>query len=294
MLNKLRLNDSRKTTPIDAKTSAATSNAHPLDQYTSSTDIRKISIKKDPDLKTESDASSARDRLSASELYTPATEVFDESAKGATAEMEQVKRELEAAKSVINQQKRELEESRTFKHTMEQALPSPSEAEFPRGEAHISSMHRYVNCQVCGILLTRHLVHSMPQLDLSLVGTGLLGITRPSTFRRPYRTLPEEVLLTQWTNPPIWAVTRSTHQEAFELEILTTIPCCTARVLQVMMIYEARLLNELSPVAQSARCLPQSPIPSAKYIKEDLILDVHSSTVLITLLLQISAPLAPE
>jgi len=144
MLNKLRLNDSRKTTPVDAKISTATTTARPLDYYTSGSDIQKTSIKKDNDHKTESDASSAREteRFSGSDLYTPATEVFDESVKAANAEMEKVRRELEAAKSVINQQKRELEESRTFKHTMEQALPSPSEAEFPRGDAHISSMHR--------------------------------------------------------------------------------------------------------------------------------------------------------
>ncbi|KAK5951100.1 hypothetical protein OHC33_007853 [Knufia fluminis] len=147
MLNKLRLNDSRKPTPIDAKTTVATSTSHPLDQYTSGSDIRKTSIKKDIDINTESDASSARDveRFSGSELYTPATDVFDESAKAANAEMEQVKRELEAAKSVINQQKRELEDSRTFKHTMEQALPSPSEAEFPRGDVHIGSMQSAFN-----------------------------------------------------------------------------------------------------------------------------------------------------
>ena len=143
MLNKLRLNDSRKTTPVNAKNIAVTSTSQSLDQYTSSSDIRKTSIQKDADIKTESDASSARDvdRYSGLEMYTPATEIFDESVKAANAEMEKVKKELEAAKSVINQQKRELEESRTFKHTMEQALPSPSEADFPRGDGHISSIH---------------------------------------------------------------------------------------------------------------------------------------------------------
>jgi len=144
MLNKLRLNDSRKATPVDAKNISVTSTSHSFDQYTSSSDIRKTSIQKDTDLKTESDASSAReiDRYSGLGIYTPATEVFDESVKAANLEMEKVKRELEAAKSVINQQKRELEESRTFKHTMEQALPSPSEADFPRSDGHILSMHR--------------------------------------------------------------------------------------------------------------------------------------------------------
>lgn len=144
MLNKLRLNDSRKTTPVDIKNVASQHIAHSLDQYTSGSDIRKTSLKQETDVKTESDVSSARDtdRFSGSELYTPATEAFDESVKAANAEMERVKRELEAAKNVISQQKRELEETRNFKHTMEQALPSPSEAEFPRNDARISSMQR--------------------------------------------------------------------------------------------------------------------------------------------------------
>lgn len=139
MLDKLRLNDSRRTTPVDAKISGALVN-----QNGQVIDTRKTSVVKDVDAKTESDASSARDldRFSGSELYTPATEAFDESVKATNAEMERVKRELEAAKSVINQQKRDLEEARNFKHTMEQALPSPSEAEFPRSDVHVTTMHK--------------------------------------------------------------------------------------------------------------------------------------------------------
>lgn len=144
MLNKLRLNDSRKTTPVDAKAAAAASNTISVDHYSANSDIRRTSIKREADLRTESDASSARDmdRFSSSKLYTPATETFDDSVKSSNVEMELVRRELEAAKSVINQQKRELEESRTFKHTMDQALPSPSEAEFPRGDSHFQGMQR--------------------------------------------------------------------------------------------------------------------------------------------------------
>ncbi|KAK5101226.1 hypothetical protein LTS08_004833 [Lithohypha guttulata] len=135
MLDKLRLNDSRKTTPVDVKTSAAT-----LSHNAITTGTRKTSFVKEADLKTEPNVSSARDdRFSGSELYTPATEAFDESIK-ASSEMERVRRELEAARSVIDQQKRELEETRQFKHTMEQALPSPSEADFPRGDNHMPSI----------------------------------------------------------------------------------------------------------------------------------------------------------
>lgn len=134
MLDKLRLNDSRKTTPVEIKASTT--------QRANNDDTRKTSFVKEVDIKTESDVSSARtDRFSGSDLYTPATDIFDDAAKAQIAEMERVKKELEAARSVIDQQKRELEETRQFKHTMEQALPSPSEAEFPRGD--LPSIQRY-------------------------------------------------------------------------------------------------------------------------------------------------------
>lgn len=139
MLDKLRLNDSRITSPGEIKPSVS-----PMSQPNSASNARKISSKREVDVKTESDTSSAReyDGLSGSELYTPATEAFDESVKATNAEMERVKKELEAARSVIDQQKRELEETRNFKHTMEQALPSPSEADFPRNDHQIAAMHR--------------------------------------------------------------------------------------------------------------------------------------------------------
>lgn len=142
MLDKLRINDARKPSSADNKL-----NAQSLEQYTSGSEICKTSVNKEIDTKTDSDVSSARDmdRFSTSDMFTPATEVFDESVKAANTEMERVKKELEAAKSVINQQKRELEETRNFKHTMEQALPSPSEADFDRGiDSHVASMHRSV------------------------------------------------------------------------------------------------------------------------------------------------------
>lgn len=139
MLDKLRLNDSRTGASGEIKPSVS-----PMSQPSSVPEARKISIKREIDIKTDSDASSARDYdgFSGSELYTPATEAFDESVKAANAEMERVKKELEAARNVINQQKRELDETRNFKHTMEQALPSPSEADFPRSDHHIAAMHR--------------------------------------------------------------------------------------------------------------------------------------------------------
>lgn len=183
MLDKLRMNDARKPSSTDNKL-----NAQSLEQYTSGSEVCKTSVKKEMDVNTESDVSSARDldRFSISDMFTPATEVFDESVKAANEEMERVKRELEAAKSVINQQKRELEETRNFKHTMEQALPSPSEADFDRGiDSQIASMHRLVSK-----LFTKHqanalTVFSMHLLDLSTLSIGLLVVTTQATLLMP-------------------------------------------------------------------------------------------------------------
>jgi len=140
MLDKLRINESRKSTPVGMQAAAAAQAV----QYSNVHDGRKVSMKKEVDINIESDASSAHDvdKSSGSDLFTPATESFDETVKVSNAEMERVRRELEAARSVINQQQRELEESRTFNHTVAQALPSPSEAEFPQSDAHVESLHR--------------------------------------------------------------------------------------------------------------------------------------------------------
>jgi hypothetical protein len=80
------------------------------------------------------------DRSSASDPFTPATDSFDAlSSNGATdsqfpgfdlAEIQRVKQELAAAKSVINRQEKELAESRNLKHTIDQAMGPPSEADF--------------------------------------------------------------------------------------------------------------------------------------------------------------------
>lgn len=52
-------------------------------------------------------------------------------AQNSDTEMQRIKKELEAARSVITRQEQELAESRTLKHTMEQAMGPPSEADFP-------------------------------------------------------------------------------------------------------------------------------------------------------------------
>lgn len=144
MLDKLRMNEGRKPSSANNKL-----NAQSLEHYTSGSDICKTSVKKEMDINTDSDVSSARDldRFSPTDIFTPATEVFDESVKAANNETERYKKELDVARLIINQQQRELEETRSLKHTMEQALPSPSEAEFDRGiDSHVASMHRLVAC----------------------------------------------------------------------------------------------------------------------------------------------------
>lgn len=102
-----------------------------------------------PRVQSESDAAAEEDLGSSEDLFTPDTETFEaeRQAKEATAqvgkidaaaaEMHRVKQELEAAKSVIKRQEQELAETRTLKHTMDQAMGPPSEADFS-GHADIS------------------------------------------------------------------------------------------------------------------------------------------------------------
>ncbi|KAK4904739.1 hypothetical protein LTR66_017872, partial [Elasticomyces elasticus] len=130
MLDKLRTNDSRTVTPHETKMSTGV-------------EARKINNKHiDFEILSDSDVSSARglNRSSTSELYTPATESFDDREGSVSAEMEKVKKELELAKSLIDQQKRELEETRSLRHTMEQAVATPSEAEFGRTDPRVAAM----------------------------------------------------------------------------------------------------------------------------------------------------------
>lgn len=80
------------------------------------------------------------DRSSSSDPFTPATDSFDvvsaadvKEAKAPAldvAEILRVKQELAAAKSVITRQEQELAESRNLKHTIDQAMGPPSEADF--------------------------------------------------------------------------------------------------------------------------------------------------------------------
>jgi hypothetical protein len=100
------------------------------------------------DLIEESDSDGPKDEglSSGSDLYTPATESFDIVSCGDqntevpsqlqdSAEIVRVKQELAAAKSTISRQEQELAETRKLKHTMDQAMGPPSEADFaPRAD----------------------------------------------------------------------------------------------------------------------------------------------------------------
>lgn len=98
--------------------------------------------KQELDRKGESGANIYKlgDRSSESDPFTPATESFGEvssvdakesdAAKFDAAEILRVKQELAAAKSVITRQEQELAESRTLKHTIDQAMGPLSEPDF--------------------------------------------------------------------------------------------------------------------------------------------------------------------
>ncbi|RMD40059.1 hypothetical protein DV735_g5080, partial [Chaetothyriales sp. CBS 134920] len=80
------------------------------------------------------------DEMAGFATHTPATKGYtgvvhtnsrgSEPAKVDTSEMRRIKKELEAAKSVISRQEQELAETRNLKHTMDQAIGSSSELDF--------------------------------------------------------------------------------------------------------------------------------------------------------------------
>ena len=87
----------------------------------------------------EDDKQAKDDSTSGSTLLTPASDSFrssdtaqagDEALQMEAAEMLRLKKELDAAKNQIARQKHELDQSRVLKHTVDQAMASPSEAVF--------------------------------------------------------------------------------------------------------------------------------------------------------------------
>lgn len=140
ILSRLKLNDARKPTPpTDVKNQKSESGN--LDKLLNNLQDQNKTLKKqEKELKNETDPDHTNNgNRSSTGIRTPATENFGHPKPAAQlpapnkvdiAEMMRVKQELEAAKSVISRQEQELAETRTLKHTMDQAMGPPSEADF--------------------------------------------------------------------------------------------------------------------------------------------------------------------
>ena len=144
ILARLCLNDSKKHT----KTNVTLKNDQKPDPKAINKVLTGLSGRRNAlkrqglDLKedSESDTRKEDDQSSGSDLCTPATETFDVVSSGDGSrqttsavdaeEMIRVKKELAAAKSMISRQEQELADARKLKHTMDQAMDPPSEADF--------------------------------------------------------------------------------------------------------------------------------------------------------------------
>jgi hypothetical protein len=139
ILAKLRINDSRNTTPTALESSKVMQDGD-FDKIISNLNHQNNALKQqgrklqeDPRLTIQksSDQTSTSGNLSESyEVVSSATSRGSEQAAVDAAEMARIKRELEAAKSLISRQEQELVESRSLKHTMDQAMGPGSEADF--------------------------------------------------------------------------------------------------------------------------------------------------------------------
>ena len=161
ILNRLRLNDSRKVTPTDPQSAAAATNtAKSIERLMINLNGSNKALKAQTmELRSDSDSDAHKDgdRSSGSDLYTPATDTFDVISHGdaresrtsdaEVVEAARVKQELAAAKALIARQEQELAQSRNLQHTMEQAMGPPSEADFGMHspEQTLSNMHTAFN-----------------------------------------------------------------------------------------------------------------------------------------------------
>lgn len=158
ILARLRLNDSRKVTPTEPQSAAATNKS--LEKLLNNLNGSNKTLKAQAmELRSDSDSDGHKDgdRSSGSDLYTPATDTFSlashgdvrdtKSSESEAVEAGRVKAELAAAKALIARQEQELAESRNLKHTMEQAMGPPSEADFGMHspDQQISNMHSAFN-----------------------------------------------------------------------------------------------------------------------------------------------------
>ncbi len=140
ILARLRLNDSRKTTPTQIDAVRAGQDNGALEKLlTTLGDPNKASKKQDKDVKNAagSNINKVNEGSSGSDQTTDSYGMVScvgsqasDNAKLESAEILRMKQELEAAKSVISRQEQELAESRTLKHTMDQAMGPASEIDF--------------------------------------------------------------------------------------------------------------------------------------------------------------------
>ena len=139
ILARLRLNDSRKTTPTQTDNAQSAQDNAALEKLlTNFSDPNKALKKKDStdgaaaEPKKASDHSSGSDQATTDSYGMVSCTGSQESdaTKPDSAEILRMKQELEAAKSVISRQEQELAESRTLKHTMDQAMGPASEIDF--------------------------------------------------------------------------------------------------------------------------------------------------------------------
>ncbi|KAJ9625477.1 hypothetical protein H2204_010339 [Knufia peltigerae] len=142
ILCRLKLNDSRKVSPPTTDTKPPKPDFEMFDKLVNNLQDQSKTLKRqEKELKNEADGESnkASDRSSGSTIYTPNTDasgsqkpVPQSSGTGKVdmVDLMRVKQELEAARSVISRQEQELAETRTLKHTMDQAMGPPSEVDF--------------------------------------------------------------------------------------------------------------------------------------------------------------------
>ena len=160
ILARLRLNDTRRVSATEDQSTSATNKQ--LEKLLDNINGNNKALKAQAmELRSDSDSDGHKDgdRSSGSDLYTPATDTFSLVSHGEfrdnraseveaeAAESARVKAELAAAKELIARQEQELAESRNLKHTMEQAMGPPSEADFGMHspDHRLSNMHSAFN-----------------------------------------------------------------------------------------------------------------------------------------------------
>ena len=144
ILARLRLNETKKSTTTSNTSTELKKEPQTINKLLTNLNGQSQALNKQRmDLIDESESDGLKDEghSSGSDLYTPATESFDiissgDHNDGDVAQVEdaaailRVKQELAAAKSMISRQEQELAETRKLKHTMDQAMGPPSEADF--------------------------------------------------------------------------------------------------------------------------------------------------------------------